>query len=357
MDGDDAKGDVADGSSQQDFVAGQQGRDRESRSFVPLGVLAFFLGSSWTGSQLYDLPVEAWLPLGDAFAFRVGGCGKYIVTSPPDQLLQLAWGCIIVAAFVAISYRPAARVLATIGLTLAAVSAGVYGAVWIEQTLLGEAPLALSCPPPLTPEELVGADGYARYSMTQLATVAGTGVLLALVWARRSADDNKEQFRLRWWRVVVVVLLISVTGAFVGPIRQARAAFGDHVDAFFVLPGDHILMVTSALALTVLVPRGRVRRVGAAANKIALAFAFGQWALLIELVQRRHRILDPAASTASRLVFGSDLTAHQREALDLLLEYYVAVWLALSVLWISGQLVRRLLVHRIDDDVSAVASR
>ena len=67
-------------------------------------------------------------------------------------------------------------------------------------------------------------------------------------------------------------------------------------------------------------------------------------------------ILDPASSTAERLVFGSDLTAHQREGLDLLVEYYVAVWLALSVLWIAGQLVRWLLVRRIDDDVFAVAS-
>ena len=211
--------------------------------------------------------------------------------------------------------------------------------------------------PPLTPEEQVRFDGYARYVMAQFATLAGTAVLLALVWTGRSSHDNEEMLLFRWWRVVAVVLLVSVTGAFVGPIRLARAAFGDHVDASVVLPGDHILLVTSALALAVLVPRGRVRRVGAAANKIALAFAFGQWALLIELVQRRHRILDPASSTTSRLVFGSDLTAHQGEALDLLVEYYVAVWLALSLLWIAGQLVRWLLVRRVDEDVFAVASK
>ena len=323
--------------------ASSPGTNGDLWSFAPLAVLGATALVMTFGSAMGRLPWLSWLPFGRLRA-RVGLCD--LDFGPVDnEPAFTAWALLVLAALAGLRRTDITATLASAALIVAVAGTAIYSATWTEAAITGSDVFATECPPTPAAAQIALEIERAQYFRGVLPVLA-SGVLLAYLanHGKAHADSVRHPWargKLAWRWAAATPLLLVVATYFVlldSRIDELHAVAGPTAE----VPLSELLAPGSLLALAALVPVPKVRRLGLAVLQITLGLAFGQYAILRQILHVHTHVLVPNKG----LTFDTDLSEMELQALRLGGDYYFSVLGLMLSLWAVSWAINALLRPR-----------
>lgn len=336
-------GRVAPGTAQNQLLSPEDGsaphHGRRGRG-LPLLVLLAWCGALAWGSWVSPFHSWwVWAPWSQV-RFIVGHCG-FTMSGADKGLIYFTWFFLSAGAVVGVLHETAGRNLVRGSLACASASAAIFGASFIESSIISPRPDP-ACPPvPSFADQLLATDGQlATLALDPLLPIVA--VLVTFAWRARSEADHRWEANPPgyWgWRLLVAAALACAAAALVW---WWPASLLDDVQGGRSLPLDIELFVLSILGVVALWPWPPLRRVGMVCVETGVALAFAQLAFVEQLIYVHTHVLDAKASEGQTVVLTDDLTTSAAANLTAADQYYLAVLLSLVGLSVASWAVARL---------------